>query len=342
MGHKVHPIGFRIGVIHDWQASWYAEKHYAEFLQEDLKLREAIRSRYAEAAISRVEIDRQANKVSLTIHTARPGIVIGRGGQRVDEMRQNLEDLIGKRIQLNILEVRQPELDAYLVARTIAEQIEHRVSYRRAMKQAIFRTMQAGAKGIKVSCAGRLAGAEIARRQNMHEGQVPLHTLRADIDYGFTEAHTTLGRIGVKVWIYKGELLPEPKRPEIEEVPSELAASGSLEAQPPITAEPEEKPAEPAATAAGESTETAAVVKPEEKPAKPRARKTAKAEPEEKPAEPAAAAAGESTEAAAVVKPEEKPAKPGARKTAKAEPPIMVEKEETDVTTEAGEVPQDS
>lgn len=221
MGHKVHPFGFRIGVIRDWQAKWYADKHYVEFLQEDLKLREAIRSRYAEAGISQVEIDRQANKVSVTIHTARPGIVIGRGGQRVDEMRLYLEELIGKRIQLNIQEIQQPELDAYLVARTVAEQIERRIAYRRAMKQAIFRTMQAGAKGVKISCAGRLAGAEIARRQNMHQGQVPLHTLRADIDYGLTEACTTLGRIGVKVWIYKGDILPEPKVVEVEEVPAE-------------------------------------------------------------------------------------------------------------------------
>jgi len=221
LGHKVHPFGFRIGVIRDWQAKWYADKHYVEFLQEDLKLREAIRSRYAEAGISQVEIDRQANKVSVTIHTARPGIVIGRGGQRVDEMRLYLEELIGKRIQLNIQEIQQPELDAYLVARTVAEQIERRIAYRRAMKQAIFRTMQAGAKGVKISCAGRLAGAEIARRQNMHQGQVPLHTLRADIDYGLTEARTTLGRIGVKVWIYKGDILPEPKVVEVEEVPAE-------------------------------------------------------------------------------------------------------------------------
>ena len=182
-----------------------------EFLQEDLKLRKAIQSRYAEAGISLVEIERQANKVSITIHTARPGIVIGRGGQRVDEMRAYLENLIGKKVQLNIQEIQQPELDAYLVARTVAEQMERRVAYRRAMKQAMFRTMQAGAKGMRISCAGRLGGAEIARRLIMHEGQVPLHTLRADIDYGFTEARTTMGRIGVKVWIYKGDILPEPK-----------------------------------------------------------------------------------------------------------------------------------
>jgi small subunit ribosomal protein S3 len=221
MGHKVHPFGFRIGVIRDWQARWYAEKNYSEFLHEDMKLRRAIQSIGAEAAISDVEIERQTNKVAVTIHTARPGVVIGRGGQRVDELRLRLEGLIGKRIQLNILEVQQAELDAYLVARAIADQIEHRVAFRRAMKQAIFRTTQAGAKGIRISCAGRLAGAEIARREVTHQGQVPLHTLRADIDYGFTEAHTTLGRIGVKVWIYRGDILTKPTRLEAEETPAE-------------------------------------------------------------------------------------------------------------------------
>ena len=222
MGHKVHPLGFRLGVIRDWQARWYAEKNYAGFLHEDLKLRQAIQSRGAEAGISEVEIDRQANKVAVTIHTARPGVVIGRGGQRVDELRLHLESLIGKRIQLNILEVQQPELDAYLVARAVAEQIEHRVAFRRAMKQTIFRTMQAGAKGIRLSCAGRLGGAEIARREIMHQGRVPLHTLRADIDYGFAEAHTTVGRIGVKAWIYRGDILPKPSKLEAEETPAEL------------------------------------------------------------------------------------------------------------------------
>jgi small subunit ribosomal protein S3 len=222
LGHKVHPLGFRLGVIRDWQARWYAEKNYAGFLHEDLKLRQAIQSRGAEAGISEVEIDRQANKVAVTIHTARPGVVIGRGGQRVDELRLHLESLIGKRIQLNILEVQQPELDAYLVARAVAEQIEHRVAFRRAMKQTIFRTMQAGAKGIRLSCAGRLGGAEIARREVMHQGRVPLHTLRADIDYGFAEAHTTVGRIGVKAWIYRGDILPKPSKLEAEETPAEL------------------------------------------------------------------------------------------------------------------------
>jgi len=209
MGRKVHPMGFRIGVIRDWQSKWYDDKHYAAFILEDAKLRKAVQSKYGEAGIAQVDIERQANKIAVTIHTSRPGIVIGRGGQRVEEMRQFLENTIdGKKIQLDIREIRQPELDAYLVARTVAEQMERRVAYRRAMKQAIFRTMQSGAKGMRILCSGRLGGVEIARRQLMHQGRVPLQTLRADVDYGFTEAHTTMGRIGVKVWIYRGDVFP--------------------------------------------------------------------------------------------------------------------------------------
>ncbi|UCE97418.1 MAG: 30S ribosomal protein S3, partial [Dehalococcoidia bacterium] len=223
MGRKVHPMGFRIGIIRDWQAKWYADKHYPEFLQEDVKIRKAIRARYAEAGISLVEIERQANRVTITIYTSRPGIVIGRGGQRVDETRHYLEEIIDKRVQLNIQEIRQPELDAYLVARMVAEQMERRIAYRRAMKQALFRTMQAGAKGMRIICSGRLGGVEIARRQMMHQGRVPLHTLRADIDYGFTEAHTTLGLIGIKVWIYRGDILPEVEE-MVEEVVLEPVA----------------------------------------------------------------------------------------------------------------------
>ena len=216
MGHKVHPVGFRLGVTKDWQAKWYADKHYTEFLQEDLKIRKLIESRGAEADVSRVDIERAAHQVTVTIYTARPGIIIGRGGQRVDELRLVLEQATGKRIRLNIEEVRQPELDALLVARNIAHQIERRVSYRRAMKQALSRAMESGAKGIKVNCAGRLAGSEYARKETLHQGRVPLHTLRADIDYAQVEAHTTLGRVGVKVWIYKGDIVPEPKIPPVE------------------------------------------------------------------------------------------------------------------------------
>jgi small subunit ribosomal protein S3 len=311
LGHKVHPFGFRIGIIRDWQAKWYAEKGYVEFLEEDMKLRGAIRSKYNDAGISLVEIDRQANKVAVTVHTARPGVVIGRGGQRVDEMRLHLENLIGKRIQLNVLEVQQPELDAYLVARAIAEQIEHRVAFRRAMKQALFRTMQAGAKGIRISCAGRLGGVEIARREVTHQGQVPLHTLRADIDYGFTEAHTTLGRIGIKVWIYRGDILPEPS-PPAEEAPAEVEEARAAETRP-APAEKKEKPARAER--------------------KPRARvEAAKAKTETKEEAAEAAATGE----------KKAPPKPKTRKTtARGKTAVAEDKEETDATTQAGEVPQE-
>lgn len=233
MGRKVHPMGFRLGIIRDWQGKWYADRHFTRFLQDDLKLRNTIMTKYAEAAIAKVEVDRQANEIAVTIHTARPGIVIGRGGQRVDEMRQHLEKLIGKKVRLNIQEIRQPELDAYLVARSIAEQLERRIAYRRAMKQTMFRTIQAGAKGIRILCSGRLAGAEIARRQLMHQGRVPLHTIRADIDYGFVEAHTTMGRLGIKVWIYKGDVLPEARE---EEAKIAAPAQTSGTSQPPTAA----------------------------------------------------------------------------------------------------------
>ncbi len=238
MGRKVHPVGFRIGIIRDWQGKWYSDKNYTEFLQEDFKLRNAIVTKYTEAAISKVDIDRQANEVAVTIHTARPGIVIGRGGQRVDEMRQYLEKLIGKKVRLNIQEIRQPELDATLVSRSIGEQLERRIAYRRAMKQSMFRTMQAGARGIRILCSGRLAGAEIARRQLMHQGQVPLHTIRADIDYGFSEAHTTMGRLGIKVWIYKGDVLPEAKEEAAEASPETQATAGGNTAAAPTASAP--------------------------------------------------------------------------------------------------------
>ena len=229
MGQKVHPIGFRIGVIKDWQSKWYAEKEYTSLIQEDRSVRDIIFSKFKDAGISKVEIDRSTNQVTATIHASRPGIVIGRSGQRVDELRTQLEAKTGKRVRVNLQEIRLPELDAFLVARNIAEQIERRVSYRRAIKQAVTRSMQRGAKGVKVLASGRLGGAEMSRNEKEMEGRVPLQTIRADIDYGIAVAHTTLGTIGVKVWIYKGDILPERKRkapeaPEIgpeEEKPSE-------------------------------------------------------------------------------------------------------------------------
>ncbi|MDO8637878.1 MAG: 30S ribosomal protein S3 [Dehalococcoidia bacterium] len=237
MGHKVHPIGFRLGVHRDWLAKWYADKHYTELLQEDLKIRSTVVSSYPEAGIAKVEIERQANQVTITIYTARPGIVIGRSGQRVDETRQKLEKLTGKKLRLNIQEVRQPELDAYLVARSVAEQMERRVAFRRAMRQAVTRSMQGGAKGIKVICSGRLGGAEIARRETAKDGRLPLQTLRADIDFGIAEAHTTLGLIGVKVWIYRGDIIPT------KEVVTAVTAAAGSPASPAPTPTPVPSPA---------------------------------------------------------------------------------------------------
>lgn len=225
MGHKTHPIGFRLGIIKDWKTHWFAPKgkQYRSLLLEDIKIRDAIRREYeayADAGISRIEIDRGSQDIVVNIHSSRPGILIGREGERVKRLRRQLEELTGRRIQLNIFEVEQPELDAYLVAKNIAEQLERRVSYRRAMRQAAQRALQAGAKGIKIALSGRIMGAEIARREKYMEGRVPLHTLRADIDFGIAEAHTVMGRIGVKVWIYKGDLLPEPTEAPGEEMPS--------------------------------------------------------------------------------------------------------------------------
>jgi len=223
VGHKVHPYGFRIGIIRDWKAKWFNEKHYMETLHDDLKLRKEIKYRLREGAVARVELDRQGNDIVVTIFTARPGIVIGRGGQRAEELRSQLEKLCGKKVKLSIKEVGQPETEAALVARNIADSLERRVAFRRAMKQAAFKTRQAGAKGIRISCAGRLGGAEIARRETVREGRLPLHTLCADIDYGVAEAATTMGNIGVKVWIYKGNIIPEVRRESVTTETSEIS-----------------------------------------------------------------------------------------------------------------------
>jgi small subunit ribosomal protein S3 len=223
LGHKVHPTGFRLGVVKGWQSRWYAERDYKDLLAEDFMLRKQIQKELANAAVSRIEIERAAaNQVSVTIHTAKPGIVIGKSGEKVDRLRTVLEAKTKKRVRLNIVEIRQPELDAFLVGRSIAEQLEKRVSFRRAMKQAVQKTMRANAKGIRVIVGGRLGGAEIARSEKEVEGKIPLHTLRADIDYGLTEAHTTFGVIGIKVWIYKGDILPS-KRREAGEAQQEAA-----------------------------------------------------------------------------------------------------------------------
>ncbi|HAO5852891.1 TPA: 30S ribosomal protein S3 [Listeria monocytogenes] len=211
MGQKVHPIGMRIGVIRDWDSKWYAEKDYADFLHEDLRIRDYVAKRLSDASVSRVEIERAANRVNITIHTAKPGMVIGKGGSEVEALRKNLNELTQKRVHINIVEIKRADLDAKLVAENIARQLEGRVSFRRAQKQAIQRTMRAGAKGIKTQVSGRLGGADIARAEHYSEGTVPLHTLRADIDYAWEEADITYGKLGVKVWIYRGEVLPTKK-----------------------------------------------------------------------------------------------------------------------------------
>lgn len=207
MGQKVHPIGFRIGITRTWDAKWYAGKNYTALLKEDMALRALVRKRLFNANVSRIEIERAANQLTVTVHTARPGIVIGRNGQAVEEMRLLLERTTKKKCRLNVMEIRNPELDAYLVARNVADQLEKRVAYRRALKQSVQRTIRAGARGVKILAAGRLGGNEIASNFKESQGSVPLQTLRADIDYGMAPARTTFGMIGIKVWIYKGDVL---------------------------------------------------------------------------------------------------------------------------------------
>ncbi|GAA0488839.1 30S ribosomal protein S3 [Alkalibacterium sp. s-m-22] len=209
MGQKVNPHGLRVGVIKDWDAKWYAEKDFADKLHEDIAVREYIAKKLSDASISRVEIERAANRINVSIHTAKPGMVIGKGGSEVDALRNGLNNLTNKRVHVNIVEIKKADLDATLVAKSIADQLENRISFRRAQKQAIQRAMRMGAKGIRTMVAGRLNGADIARSESFSEGTVPLHTLRADIDYANEEADTTYGKLGVKVWIYKGEVLPE-------------------------------------------------------------------------------------------------------------------------------------
>lgn len=210
MGRKVHPMGFRLKVIRDWNARWYAEgRRYGDLLHEDFEIRDEIQKLHESAGISKVEIERYPNQVLVTLHTARPGIVIGRKGDAVKKLRQDIEALTGKKVKIEVEEIASPDLDAKLVAENISGQLNRRISHSRAMKRAAQQAIKQGAKGIKIICSGRLAGAEMARRESVHEGQVPLTTLRADIDYGTAEALTTFGRIGVKVWIYKGEVLAE-------------------------------------------------------------------------------------------------------------------------------------
>ncbi|MGI6551288.1 MAG: 30S ribosomal protein S3 [Syntrophomonadales bacterium] len=212
MGQKVHPKGFRIGVTRDWDSRWYADRDFTELLHEDYKIRKFIKERFYAAGVSTVEIERTGNRVKVSINTAKPGILIGRGGTEVEKLKVELAKLTGKNVNVNIVEIKRPELDAQIVAENVATSLERRIAFRRAMRQAVGRTMRAGAKGMRIAVSGRLGGAEIARTEWQAEGRVPLHTLRADIDYGFAEANTTYGKIGVKVWINRGEVMAQPKR----------------------------------------------------------------------------------------------------------------------------------
>ena len=219
MGQKVNPHGIRVGVIKDWDSRWYADKKsYGDNLVEDYKLREYLKKKLFLAGIAKIEIEKFANKIRLSIHAAKPGIIIGKGGSEIDKLKKDVETLTGKTVILNVVEVKTPDLSAQLVAENIASQLERRISFRKAMKQCMARTMKMGAKGIKAAVAGRVGGAEIARTEQYHEGTIPLQTLRADIDYGFAEADTTYGKLGVKVWIYKGEVLAEGKK-AVEKAP---------------------------------------------------------------------------------------------------------------------------
>lgn len=214
MGQKVHPIGMRVGIIRDWDAKWYADKNFAEYLHEDLAIRKFLYKKLSEASVSTIQIERAANRVIVSVHTAKPGMVIGKGGSEIDAIRAELNKLTGKKVHINVVEIKEPSLDAKLLAEDIARQLENRVAFRRAQKQAIQRAMKAGAQGIKTMVSGRLNGADIARSESYSEGTVPLHTLRSDIDYAWEEADTTYGKLGVKVWICRGEILPTKKNTE--------------------------------------------------------------------------------------------------------------------------------
>jgi small subunit ribosomal protein S3 len=225
MGQKIHPEGFRVGYIHDWKSNWFEEKNFADVLQEDLQIRDHIVGKLSHAGLSNITIERRG-EVAVDIHTARPGIVIGKSGSEVDALRKELHKLTGSPVKVNIREVKRPELDAKLVAQSIAEQLQNRVAFRRAMKRALTSAMRSGAKGVKVQVSGRLGGAEMARTESYSDGRVPLHTLRADIDYGFFEARTTTGRIGVKCWINKGEVMPEGFRSDLASTDGEPQGQG--------------------------------------------------------------------------------------------------------------------
>jgi small subunit ribosomal protein S3 len=338
LGHKVHPNAFRLGVFRPWEANWFANpKDYTKMLHEDLEMRRVILARLRNAGIAKIETERSSNaQLTVTIHTAKPGIVIGKGGASVDQLREDLEKRFGNRVRISIQEIKQPELDAQLVAENIASQIERRISYKRAMKQAILRTMRSGAKGVRIYCGGRLRGAEMARREWDREGRVPLHTLRANIDFGRATASTTFGAIGVKCWIYKDVAVPLKKlpviadgapiadqiapQPEIPEIIADLLVPEKIDSALTETA----KAPAPEAAAAPKRVRAAARPATEAVAEEPKARapRAAKAEVATKPAAKAATATKTAAKPSAAAKPKTEPkasakAKPAAKKTTK-------------------------
>jgi small subunit ribosomal protein S3 len=322
LGHKVHPNAFRLGVFRPWEANWFANpKDYTKMLHEDLAMRTAILARLRNAGIAKIETERSSNaQLTVTIHTAKPGIVIGKGGSSVDQLREDLEKRFGNRVRISIQEIKQPELDAQLVAENIASQIERRISYKRAMKQAILRTMRAGAKGVRIYCGGRLRGAEMARREWDREGRVPLHTLRADIDFGRATAKTTFGAIGVKCWIYKDQITPKARLPISDGAPIGEAIAPQPEAPievAPIEVAPQPLPA--AEIAALPDLGAIEIPSPEPAPRRPRATRAkattsaATATPKA-PAKAKASAGAKAPAAAKAEKPAEKPAAAASKK----------------------------
>ena len=273
MGQKVHPEGFRVGYIHDWKSNWFNQREFADYLNEDLQIRDHIETRLAHAGLSDITIVKQRGEITVDIHTARPGIVIGKSGSEVDALRRDLHKLTSKPVKVNIKEIKRPELDAKLVAQSIAEQLQNRVAFRRAMKRALTSAMRSGAKGVKVQVSGRLGGAEMARTEGYSDGRVPLHTLRADIDYGFVEAKTTTGRIGVKCWINKGEVMPEGYRTasdELDELQPRNRKKRDRDRRPSRPATPAAAaPAAPAATPAAAPPAPAEAAAPPAAPAAP-------------------------------------------------------------------------
>ena len=334
MGHKVHPYGFRIGIIKPWLAKWYADRDYATLLQEDMRIRELVARQLSNASVSQVEIERGINHVTVTVHTAKPGIVIGKGGANVEALRTNIGKLTNKKVKLEIKEILQPELDGMLLAQNVAGQLERRIAFRKAIKQSIQRTIKAGAKGVKIQVSGRLGGSEMSRTEWDKEGRIPLGTLRADISYGVVHAHTTYGRIGVKAWVYRGEQLgerpgsarTEPRAPRRGAAPTRTRGNGRSAAARGSAEDESTSAAVEAQATSAEATATSAVTaeateapKAAPKPRTSRAKASDKADKADKETKSAKASKADATEPAAAEKaPETTAAKPSSADAAPA------------------------